>query len=156
MKLLPEFIRPNWKVLILGFLGLCTVYVLKHQLNVWAWLHGEHRVFYDTTENLTSFPAGEVILNKSVRYLLNDLFSIMIIHGIFQNQRYTKFAFGLLLFGMLVLLPLYFLLVYYAPDGYTSMVANVHRIVLNPVLMMLLIPYLYHMERQKNEKKGAS
>lgn len=147
-----KVLQPNWPTLLLGILGLGTVYVLKDNLNPWTWLQGYHEVWRDGTDNMSTFPVGMVVLNKTLRYVLNDLFSILIIHGLFQNRQYTRFAFGVLLFGLIVLLPTYYVLVYNTPEGHNSMVSNIHRIVLNPVLMMLLIPYFYFLERQKLEK----
>lgn len=149
-----SLIRPNWTLLVVGVLGLGIVYVLKDQINPWAWIHGEHGTWHNTIENISTFPPEMVITNKTLRYILNDVFSIIVIHALFQNRKYTRFAVGLLLFGLVVLLPSYFAMVYYMPEGYTSLVSSFHRIILNPVLMMMLIPYLYVMEREAQNKKG--
>lgn len=148
-------LKPNWSLLFSGLVGLGFVYVFKDQINPWAWMHGEHYTWHNTIENISSFEPEMVIFNKTLRYILNDIFSIVVIHALFQNRQYTRFAVGLLLFGLLILLPSYFAMVYYMPEGYTSLVSSFHRIILNPVLMMMLIPYLYVMEREKQNKKGG-
>lgn len=149
-----SILNPNWPMFAMGFVGLMAVYVLKDQINPWAWIHGSHETWRHTIENISSFPPEMVILNKTLRYILNDVFSILVIHALYQNKQYTRFAIGLLLFGLVVLLPSYFALVFYMPEGYSSLVSSFHRIILNPVLMMMLIPYLYVMERDKLKKKG--
>ena len=53
-------------------------------------------------------------------------------------------------FGLIVLLPFIYLS---AVPGYSSMVSHLHRLVLNPVLMMLLIPALWHQRRTESTDK---
>ncbi len=149
-------LKPNWKWVIAGLLGLASVYVLQNQLNLYAWLHGDHYTWYGTWGLMRENPWELTITNKTFRYILNDFFSILIIHGLFQDRKYTRFAVVLLLFGLFILLPLYYSMVFFAPSGFSSMISHFHRIILNPVLMMLLIPYLYNMELQKAEKKEGS
>jgi exosortase F-associated protein len=82
-------------------------------------------------------------VNKAGRYVLNDLFSISIIYGIFAQKKYARFAFMVMMFGLFVLLPVYLFLYLAQPAGFTSMISHLHRVVMNPVLMMLLIPAFY-------------
>lgn len=134
-------LNPHWIWIVSGLIGLCCTYILKTELNPYSWLHGVHETWHDTWATLREGPEAKTIINKTFRYLLNDLFSILIIHGLFRNRRYTRFAFQVLLFGLLFLLPVYFSLVYFASTGFSSMISHFHRIIMNPVLMMLLIPY---------------
>lgn len=133
---------------LIGLIGLACVYIFHQELNIYAWVHGYHETWTDSWGTFRSTPPVQTILNKSVRYLLNDLFSILIIQGLFQNKKYTQFAVAVLVFGLIVLLPIYFSLVFYAPSGFSSMISHLHRIIMNPVLMMLLIPYFYFMDRE--------
>ena len=84
-----------------------------------------------------------------LRYLLNDLFAISIIHGLFRDKSITRFSFLVMGFGLVVLLPLYFFLYLSDVPGYNSMISHLHRLVLNPVLIMLLIPALWHQRRSE-------
>ena len=84
-----------------------------------------------------------------LRYLLNDLFAISIIHGLFRDKSITRFSFLVMGFGLVVLLPLYFFLYLSDVPGYNSMISHLHCLVLNPVLMMLLIPALWHQQRSE-------
>lgn len=149
-----KFDRAKWLYVILGFIGLSSVYVLQHQLNVYGWFNGDFSRWYDTYQSMNEGPKMQTVVNKSVRYLLNDVFSILIIHGLFNRKQYTQIAVGLLFFGLIVLLPAYFGLLFYAPKGFSSMISHLHRIILNPVLMMLLIPYLWMQERSNSEKSA--
>jgi exosortase F-associated protein len=94
----------------------------------------------------------EFISAKVLRYLLNDLFAICMIHGLFRDKSFTRFSFLVMGFGLVVLLPLYFFLYLSAVPGYSSMISHLHRLVLNPVLMMLLIPALWHQRRSERQR----
>ncbi|MDZ7846825.1 MAG: hypothetical protein U5L96_08670 [Owenweeksia sp.] len=55
-------------------------------------------------------------------------------------------------FGLFVLLPIYLYLYLQQPAGFSSMLSHLHRVVMNPVLMMLLIPAFA--AQRRGAKKG--
>lgn len=148
MKL--PFKNANWWIVIAGIVGLGITYTLQSWNNPYAWLQGEFTQWKDTWETLRYAPKSQIIINKAFRYLLNDFFSILLIHGLFQKKLYTQFAIWVLVFGLFVLLPSYLAMVFYAPSGYSSMISHFHRIIMNPVLMMLLIPYFFMLEKTEH------
>ena len=81
----------------------------------------------------------------------NDSLAILIIYGFFGPGKYVKFAAYILLFGLVVLLPIYLVLVIFFYQETYSFLNHLHRLVLNPVLMMLLIPAFYS-QRANNKK----
>ena len=132
-----------------GFIGLALVYV------------GQKKFFYDpfldfiynpVTDNYPDLETTKYVFSKLFRFLLNDSLAILIIYGFFGPGKYVKFAAYILLFGLVVLLPLYLVLVvFFYPETY-SFLNHLHRLVLNPVLMMLLIPAFY--SQKANRKKN--
>ena len=142
----------NWPIIFIASLGLFLVYLFQDYLNFFTAVQFKGwRISYIGTDYLPKEYRLEFVVNKTLRYLLNDLLSILLIHGIFLKKRYTDFAFVLMLFGLVVLLPLYFYLYFASIDGFSSMISHLHRIILNPVLMMLLIPALLY--QQSKEKR---
>lgn len=137
-----------WRFLLVscGFMGLLCVYVFQHYLNLFGFLTGNftHIDYNSTYVNLDFWP---FLVNKAFRYLLNDSFTILIIYGLFFERKYLKFSFYVMLFGLLVLLPLYVFLYLNQPEGFSSMIGHLHRVVMNPVLMMLLIPAFYFQQK---------
>lgn len=110
-------------------------------------------IFYDPLNHFQFNPqnpqvpeinSGKLVLSKSIRYLLNDTFGLMVIWGLFGNKKYLQFAVYVFLFGFLVLLPLYLILVTNFYVETRPFLNHLHRLVLNPVLMMLLIPAFYY------------
>jgi len=134
--------KNKWFVFI-GCFGLVLVYIFQMQ------------IFYDPHQNFSvndvhaKVPELDVmhyILSKILRYSLNDGFALLIIWGLFANKKYMRFAVIIFLIGLLILLPLYLALsISFYPNSFTFL-NHLHRIVLNPVLMMLLIPAFYYQQ----------
>lgn len=129
---------------IFGFIGLVLVYVFQRDL------------FFDPFENLIidpqnpqlpEFNKARYVFSKIFRFLLNDFFSLLVIWGLFGNKSYLRFAVIVFLFGFLILLPMYLVgaLFFFADTFF--ILNHLHRIVLNPVLMMLLIPAFYYQQQ---------
>jgi exosortase F-associated protein len=128
---------------LIGLVGLIAVYVLQNQ------------IFYDPFKGYPMI-AGKLpedyqpwtySIQKVIRYLLNDGFALAIIYALFQERKYMQFAVYVFLFGLIVLLPLYLVLFnFYSEQTYTYL-NHLHRLVLNPVLMMLLIPAFFYQKR---------
>ncbi len=100
--------------------------------------------FPDTSANL------QFIFNRTFRYFFNDLAVILLLWAIFQSKKLLKIAFILQLFGLVVILPVYFYfkLSFEGPTELSSpLLSFIHRIVVNPILMLLLIPGWYYQQR---------
>lgn len=136
----------RWLYLISGAIGLLLVYVFQFHLDIYSILFEfqaperiEYTSDYESISNTTAF-----IVNKVFRYLLNDGFAIMIIYALFEEKKYVRFSVWVLVFGLFVLLPIYLAVFLMRPEGFSSMIGHLHRIILNPVLMMMLIPAFYY------------
>ena len=134
---------------VFGFIGLALVYV------------GQKKLFYDpfldfiynpVSDNYPDLAIGKYVFSKILRFLANDGLAILIIYGFFGPGKYVKFAAYILLFGLVVLLPIYLVLVIYFYQDTYSFLNHLHRLVLNPVLMMLLVPAFY--SQKANAKKN--
>lgn len=134
-------------LLTLGALGLFLVYFFQHYLDFY------HLLQFKAPEELNYSSDYIVVdpwifgINKIVRYLLNDLFAMAIIAGLFPDKRYVRFAVLVLMVGLFLLVPLYLWLYLSQPEGFSSLVGHLHRLVMNPVLMMLLIPAFFYQKK---------
>lgn len=92
-------------------------------------------------------PEGEnwrFIINKSLRFLFNDLFSLLLIYGLFAELRYIRIGLLVMALGMFILLPAYLILaIHLGPEGFHYL-TFLHRITMNPWLMLLLIPAFFY------------
>src|SRR4051812_4165685 len=83
------------------------------------------------------------LINRTIRFILNDLFSIGLIYALFASRKHVVFAFIVQICGLVFFLLPYFVIKIYLPSYNGPLVNFLHRIILNPLLMMLLIPAFY-------------
>jgi exosortase F-associated protein len=95
--------------------------------------------------------AGKFFVNRSIRFVLNDVLAILLIYSLFKKRKYVLFALWVQLAGMgLILLP-YFVIKFYYPSYNGPLVSFLHRLVLNPTLLLLLIPAFYYQESRSHK-----
>lgn len=81
-----------------------------------------------------------------MRVVVNDISLLLIIHVWFGTTQITKLALNVLLIDTLVLLPLYLILkLSLEGDSEISspLLSQLHRVIVNPTLMILIIPGVY-------------
>lgn len=86
---------------------------------------------------------AEFIVNRTIRLCVNDLAVILLLFSFFNDRNLLKVAFLIQLFEMLIILPIYFYfkLQFEGPSEISSpLLSFVHRIVVNPIILLLLIP----------------
>lgn len=94
------------------------------------------------------------ILNRTARLILNDLVCMFLIYVLFQNKIYLRAAFYLFLIELFLMLPIYFIVklnLEGASELSSPLLSQIHRLIVNPLLMFLLIlGFVY--QRLKGEK----
>lgn len=97
-------------------------------------------------------PEGEnwrFAINKSMRFLLNDLFSVVFIYGLFNKKNYLMVAVFVMLVGAALLLPAYlFMAINHGQEG-SPLLVFLHRITMNPWLTLMLVPAFYYQNKLK-------
>ena len=94
----------------------------------------------------------EFIINRTVRLCVNDLAVILLLFAFFNDRNLLTVAFVIQLFEMFIILPIYFYfkLQYEGPSEISSpLLSFVHRIVVNPIILLLLIP-AYWFQKKSN------
>jgi len=115
---------------VLASIGLLMVFLFQ-QLDLAA-LVGVH-------ENITRF-----IVNRSIRFVLNDGLAILLIYALFYERKYVLFAVWVQVFGLVFVLVPYFIIKLYLPHYNGPLISFLHRLILNPTLLLLLIPAFYY------------
>ncbi|MBS1680082.1 MAG: exosortase F system-associated protein [Bacteroidetes bacterium] len=86
------------------------------------------------------------ITKKILRVLLNDFFMLIFIIAWFKDWRITRLAIAIQLIDGLILLPIY-LAIKLSVEGSSEisspLLSQFHRLIINPTLMILLIPAVY-------------
>jgi len=131
--------------LAIGLVGWAIVYVFQEfDLTRMEMRYGQY-----AQGVIAEGESWRFVVNKGMRFLLNDLFSILFIYGLFDNLRYVKLALWVMGFGLFILLPTYLILaISFQQEGFNLLIF-LHRITMNPWLMLLLIPgFLYQKANQ--------
>lgn len=133
---------PLWKYLVYSVVKLKILYstiAITALITLYLFQHFN----YAELISLSFPPNTQFIINRTIRFFFNDLAVILLIYAIFNNKELLKIAFGIQLFEMLIILPLYFyfkLSLEGASEISSPLLSFVHRVVVNPIIMLLLIP----------------
>jgi exosortase F-associated protein len=91
------------------------------------------------------------LINRSIRFLVNDALAIGLIYALFMERKYVIFSVYVQLAGMVLFLFPYFILKIYYPAYNGPLISFLHRLILNPTLLMLLIPAFYYQRSLKQK-----
>lgn len=129
---------PKQTRVLIGFvsvLGL-LMFFLFQRVNVAGWIGVDGKT-------------SAFLFNKTFRFIWNDVLMIGVINALFGQKRFVYFALMVQLFGILfVLLPYFVLKLYFHADN-GPLISFLHRLVLNPTLMILLIPAFWLQTRHE-------
>jgi exosortase F-associated protein len=118
-------------------LALLALTYLFQRFDFFASFLGYIRVSRDSFHPYTNF-----IVNKTLRLVINDIACFALIYVFFRERKYLKVAFYVFIFELIVLLPLYFavkLSVEGDSEISSPLLSQIHRLIVNPTLMILLI-----------------
>lgn len=126
-------------IICLSILGLASMYLFQKDLNAFfrqLGLSGYHLF----------------MVERSTRFIVNDLLMILLIYGLFLKKKYIVFAFYVQLAGIIFILVPYMIIKYHtAYNG--PLISFMHRLIINPLLLILLIPAFFYQKRLLNFKK---
>lgn len=94
------------------------------------------------------------VLRKTMRVFLNDCFMLLLIFAWFRDRNVTRLAVIIQLVDGLILLPLYFVFkisLEGTSELSSPLLSQFHRLIINPALMILLIPAVYFQKLSKSE-----
>jgi exosortase F-associated protein len=92
-------------------------------------------------------PIYRFLFNRTLRFLMNDAFTIGLIYALFGERKYVIFSLYVQLAGVVLFLLPYFVLKIYFPSYNGPLISFLHRLIVNPTLLMLLIPALYYQRK---------
>lgn len=97
---------------------------------------------------------NKFLINRTIRFLLNDAFAIGLIYSLFAERKYVIFSIYVQLVGVILFLLPYFVLKIYFPSYNGPLISFLHRLILNPTLLMLLIPAFYYQKKRGEQSSG--
>lgn len=132
----------------MGLFACLVILALVYLFQRFSYYH-----FFASILSITSDAHSNVIfvVNKSIRLIINDTTCLAIIYLLFQQSKYVRIGAYIQLFEMVILLPIYFFIkLSLEGDSEISspLLSQVHRLIVNPTLMILLIIGFYYQKKQ--------
>lgn len=132
----------NLLALIFGVLGLVGVRMVEDKIFYDPFLNYFHLA--NKAANFPDFEWFKLILNYLFRFLLNLIFSALVIHFIFKDKRWTVQAVVLMLIVYAITFPLYLYAVSTKFEIGYLFSFYMRRFVIQPLILLLIIPLFYY------------
>ncbi|SDI45577.1 exosortase F-associated protein [Chryseobacterium taeanense] len=132
----------NWLFIIAGISGLIGVRALENQIFYDPFLD----YFHEANKNMVfpDFDWGKLIVNYLFRFILNLLFSCVVIHFWFKNKKWKVQGGALILIIFGITFPIYLYCIYtHFEIGYLFSF-YMRRFVIQPLILLLIIPMFYY------------
>ncbi|MDO5510260.1 MAG: exosortase F system-associated protein [Weeksellaceae bacterium] len=143
----------HYILVVLAIAMLFAVRAFEQQLFYDPLLQFFHTDFREA--QFPEFQHGKHLLSISMRYTLNALIGIAIIHLLFRDKRHTSFALiTYLLIGAICLSIYAFWLSQPQSLSYTA-AFYVRRVLLQPMLLLLLVPAFYYLQLSRAQTRDA-
>jgi len=106
---------------------------------------------YFKNEGVAAYPEfeyGKLIFSHILRYLLNVLFSCGIVYALFLNKKWVKQTAVIMLLAFVIIFPLYLWSIGTHMKIGDLLTFYLRRFVIQPVLLLLIIPIFYFQYRK--------
>jgi len=136
---------PRVAVLFVALSGLVTIYLNQR--------FGYIQFISNAANGQQLHPNFIFAANRTIRFILNDLLAILVIWALFYQRKYVLIAFFIQMLGLFVVLPAYLALklsLEGASEISSPLLSFLHRIIIHPVLILLLIPAFFLKQISRN------
>ncbi|CAM2923131.1 exosortase F system-associated protein [Chryseobacterium flavum] len=140
----------NWFLVIAGICGLISVRVFEDRIFYDPFLN----YFHEANKNI-AFPEFEwrkLVTGHVFRFILNLLFSCLIIQGLFKNKEWTVQGAVLIIIVFIITFPVYAYCINDHFDIGYLFSFYMRRFVIQPLIILLVVPMFYY--RKQLEKKN--
>ncbi|MFN1219668.1 exosortase F system-associated membrane protein [Chryseobacterium kwangjuense] len=139
----------NWLLVIAGICGLIGVRILEDQIFYDPFLE----YFHEANKNI-AFPAfewGKLIGSHLFRFLLNLIFSCLIIQCLFKNRQWTIQGAFLTAIIFIITFPIYLYCIYDRFEIGYLFSFYMRRFVIQPLALLLIVPMFYYRKQLLGE-----
>lgn len=132
----------SWFLVVAGVFGLIGVRILEDKIFYDPFLN----YFHEANKNLAfpSFEWGKLIAGYLFRFILNLLFSCLIIHFWFKNKEWTIQGAILITIVFTITFPIYLYCIYTQFEMGYLFSFYMRRFVIQPLILLLIIPMFYY------------
>ncbi len=138
----------RWLLVFVGICGLMSVRMVENQL-----FYDPFLSFFKEANPGISFPEFDwfpLIINYISRWSLNLLFSLMIIHFLFNNKIWTFQAALLMLIFFVITFAVYLYCIYTQFETGYVFSFYMRRFVIQPLVLLLIVPLFYYRMKIKH------
>ncbi|HEX7868584.1 MAG TPA: exosortase F system-associated protein [Chryseobacterium sp.] len=132
----------SWFLVFLGICGLMGVRMLEDQIFYDPFLNFFHEA--DKSQAFPAFEWGKLIGGHVLRFVLNLIFSCIIIHFMFKNKEWTIQGAVLITIIFAITFPIYLFCIYNKFDIGYLFSFYMRRFVIQPLILLLIIPLFYY------------
>lgn len=140
----------SWLFVIVGIFGLIGVRVMEDKIFYDPFLG----YFHEANKNI-SFPAfewGKLIGSHLFRFILNLIFSCLIIQGLFNKKQWTLQGALMMVIIFAIAFPIYLFCIHNTFEIGYLFSFYMRRFVIQPLIILLIVPMFYY--RKQIEGKG--
>jgi exosortase F-associated protein len=132
----------SWFLVLIGIFGLVSVRMLEDRLFYDPFL----TYFHEAVKNIEfpSFEWGKLVLGHLFRFVLNLLFSCLIIHCLFKNKEWTVQGAILIAIIFAITFPIYLYCIYTRFEIGYLFSFYMRRFVIQPLVLLLIVPLFYY------------
>ena len=125
----------RWVAGIVSVSGLLFIFLFQ-RVDWSSW------ILHDTGSSIRTF-----LINRAVRFVLNDIFAIGLVLALFGKRKFVIIAVYVQVFGLFFILLPYLVLKVNFPHYNGPLLSFLHRLILNPLLVYLLSFYFWYQEK---------
>ncbi|WP_080777628.1 exosortase F system-associated membrane protein [Chryseobacterium phocaeense] len=144
----------NWLLVIAGICGLIGVRILEDQIFYDPFLE----YFHEANKNI-AFPAfewGKLIGSHLFRFILNLIFSCLIIQCLFKNRQWTIQSAFLIAIIFIITFPIYLYCIYDRFEIGYLFSFYMRRFVIQPLALLLIVPMFYYRKQLLGKDRQIS
>ncbi|MBW7675565.1 exosortase F system-associated membrane protein [Chryseobacterium chendengshani] len=132
----------SWLIVIAGIFGLVGVRMLEDQIFYDPFLN----YFHEANKNVVfpEFEWGILVLSHIFRFVLNLIFSSIIIHFLFKNKEWTIQGVLLIAIVFIITFPIYLYCIYDRFEMGYLFSFYMRRFVIQPLILLLIVPLFYY------------
>ncbi|WEK69073.1 MAG: exosortase F system-associated protein [Candidatus Chryseobacterium colombiense] len=132
----------SWFLVIVGIFGLIGVRMLEDTLFYDPFLGYFHEA--NKNINFPSFEWRRLIFGHLFRFILNLLFSCLIIQCLFKNKEWTTQGVILMVIVFAIIFPIYLYCIYSQFEIGYLFSFYMRRFVIQPLVLLLIVPLFYY------------
>jgi exosortase F-associated protein len=132
-------LRARWILGIVSASGLVLIFLFQQY--DWTSLIG--------LTDLTNI--GRFVVNRSIRFVINDVLGVLLVLSLFGKKSLAIIAVYVQILGFVFVMLPYMILKLNYPSYNGPMINFLHRLIMNPLLIYLLIFFFWFQEKNKPE-----